>query len=123
MRTGPRTRPAHQRAYLYESGAAGARSNAQTGKAMVPRLSMPGLDGPVTAKFDGIDGSELIDRKAGVLPFTSSSMVDQARRQAGTAAYHGLQVVWEVPTAQVLGDAQRWLSDAGVTTILVRVAA
>jgi RHS repeat-associated protein len=122
MRLGPRARPAQQRAYEYESGVSAARSDVATGKAMVPRLSMPGPNGDVTAKFDGLDGGELIDRKNGVLPWTSDSMIDEARRQAGTAAYHGLKVVWEVPSAAVMTQAQRWLNDAGVTTIGVRVA-
>lgn len=122
-RLGPTGTPAQQRAYQYESGAYGARSNAQTGRAQVPRLSMPGRDGDVTAKFDGVNGNEIIDRKFGVIPFTSNSMIDQARRQAAVAAYHGLQAVYEVPNAHVAGEAARWLSDAGVTTIMVRVAA
>ncbi|WP_226962683.1 MULTISPECIES: LamG-like jellyroll fold domain-containing protein [unclassified Streptomyces] len=122
MRAGPRVRPAAQRAYEYESGVTGAHSDVASGRAMVPRLSMPGRNGDVTAKFDGLEGDTLIDRKNGVLPFTSKSMVDEARRQAGTAAYHGLRVMWEVPDAAVLSRAQRWLNDAGVTTIGVRVA-
>ncbi|MEU8819586.1 polymorphic toxin-type HINT domain-containing protein [Actinoplanes sp. NPDC048796] len=122
MRTGPRARPAQQRAYEYESGVSGARSDIATGRAQVPRLSMPGRDGDVTAKFDGIDGNEVIDRKNGVLPWTSDSMIDEARRQAGTSAYHGLQAVWEVPNANVMAQAQRWLSDAGVSNINVRIA-
>jgi hypothetical protein len=83
---------------------------------------MPGADGStVTAKFDGQAGSELIDRKNGVLPWTSESMIDEARRQAGVASYNGFHVVWEVPNSAVMAQAQRWLSDASVTTINVRV--
>ncbi|MCW3844989.1 polymorphic toxin-type HINT domain-containing protein, partial [Micromonospora yasonensis] len=107
--------------YDYQSGVAGARSNPQTGRAMAPQLSMPGADGvAVTAKFDGVNGNEIIDRKVG-LRFTDK-MVDLARRQAGTAAYHGLQPVWEVPTAEMAGVANRFLKFAKVSTIQVRVA-
>lgn len=107
--------------YDYQSGVAGARSNPQTGRAMAPQLSMPGADGvAVTAKFDGVNGNEIIDRKVG-LRFTDK-MVDLARRQAGTAAYHGLQPVWEVPTAERAGVANRFLKFAKMSTIQVRVA-
>jgi hypothetical protein len=83
---------------------------------------MPAVDGTnVTAKFDGFQGDEIIDRKNGVLPLTSDGMMDEARRQSGTSANHGLQAVWEVPDASVPAQAQRWLRDAKVTNINVRV--
>lgn len=53
---------------------------------------------------------------------TSDSMIDEARRQAGTASYHGRQAVWEVPSDAVKAQALRWLDDAGVSTINIRVA-
>jgi len=43
---------------------------------------------------DGLDGNEIIDRKLNSV-FTEKA-VDQARRQAATAAYNGLQAVWEL---------------------------
>jgi hypothetical protein len=49
-------------------------------------------------------------------------MIDEARRQAGISAYHGLQVIWEVPNVNVEQDALRWLNDAGVSNIEVRIA-
>ncbi|MFI2652741.1 hypothetical protein [Micromonospora fulviviridis] len=119
---GPFRNAARQRAANYEMGTPGRRVNPQTGQSSVPRLSMPGRDGDVTAKFDGLSGDEVIDRKNGVLPWTSDSMKDEARRQSATSAYHGLQAVWEVPSHSVAADAQRWLSDAGVSNINVRVA-
>ncbi len=119
---GPYANAARQRAFEYESRTPGARTDPQTGQSLVPRLSMPGLNGDVTAKFDGLSGDEIIDRKNNVLPFTSNSMVDEARRQAGVSAYHGLQAVWEVPNDTVKAKANRWLSDAGVSNIKVRVA-
>jgi hypothetical protein len=39
-----------------------------------------------------------------------------------TACAKGLRVVWEVPTASVEQDALRWLNDAGVSNIEVRIA-
>ena len=113
---------ARQRAHDYEMGTPGRRINPQTGQSSVPRLSMPGRDGDVTTKFDGLCGDEIIDRKNGVLPWTSDSMVDEARRQSATSAYHGLQAVWEVPNHTVATCAQGWLNDAGVSNINVRVA-
>lgn len=118
---GPYANAARQRAFEYESRAPGSRTDPQTGQSLVPRLSMPGLNGNVTAKFDGLSGGEVIDRKINVLPFTSDSMIDEARRQAGVSAYHGLQAVWEVPSQAVEVKALRWLSDAGVSNIVVRV--
>ncbi|WP_155373698.1 hypothetical protein [Catellatospora vulcania] len=120
---GPYANAARQRAFEYESRTPGARTDPVTGQNLVPRLSMPSADGiNVTAKFDGLLNDEIIDRKNNVLPFTTDSMIDEARRQSGTSAYHGLQAVWEVPDAAVLAKAQRWLSDAKVTNINVRVA-
>ena len=58
--TGPAMR---SNAYDYQSAASGARSNAITGRSMAPQLEMPGADGStVTARFDGIDENEIIDR-------------------------------------------------------------
>jgi hypothetical protein len=120
---GPYTNPLRQAALDYERGAPGVRIDPQTGQSLVPRLTMESADGGVVgAKFDSINGGELIDRKNGVLPFTSESMIDEARRQAGISAYHGLQVIWEVPNVNVEQDALRWLNDAGVSNIEVRIA-
>ncbi|MDQ1006442.1 RHS repeat-associated protein [Streptomyces sp. V4I23] len=108
-------------AYNYQSGVAGARSNPATGRGMAPQLEMPGADGiPVTAKFDGVNGNEIIDRKLN--PRFTEKAVDQARRQAATAVYNGLQAVWELPTADAVAAANRFMTYAGITTITVRMA-
>jgi hypothetical protein len=118
LRTGS---PAMSRqAYDYQSGATGARSNAVTGRGMAPQLEMPGADGSVvSARFDGADGLEVIDRKLN--PVFSSKAVDQARRQAGVAAYNGMQAVWELPTPAAVAAANRFMEYAGVSTIMVRL--
>ena len=82
---------------------------------------MPGVDGtPVTAKFDGVNGNEIIDRKLN--PMFTDKAVDQARRQAATAAYHGLRAVWELPTPEAVAAANRFMSFAKISTIVVRLA-
>jgi hypothetical protein len=56
---------------------------------------------PERAGRGSLQGDEIIERKNGALPFTSDAMVDEARHQAATSAYHGLQAVWEVPSDMV----------------------
>ncbi|GIE77713.1 hypothetical protein Aph02nite_36630 [Actinoplanes philippinensis] len=110
-----------QGAYDYQSGVAGARSNAATRYGQAPQLEMPGADGkPVTAKFDGLEGNEIIDRKLN--PRFTEKAVDQARRQAATAAYHGLTPVWELPDEAAMSAAIRFMSYAKISTIVVRQA-
>lgn len=108
-----------QGAYDYQSGVAGARSNAATRYGQAPQLEMPGADGrPVTAKFDGLEGNEIIDRKLN--PRFTEKAVDQARRQAATAAYHGLTPVWELPDEAAVSAANRLMPYAKISTIVVR---
>lgn len=83
---------------------------------------MPDLNGGITAKFDGLAGGEVVDPKNEALPWVSESMIDEVRRQAGTAAYHDLKVVWKVPDAKVMCQSLQRLNDAGVTTVGARVA-
>jgi hypothetical protein len=93
-------------AYEYQSGVAGGRSDVATRQALAPQLEMPASDAStVTAKFDGVDGSEIIDRKLN--PRFTEKMIDLARRQTATVAYHGLQPVWELPTQEA------WLQPTG----------
>jgi len=106
-------------AYGYQSGAPGARSSVESGRALAPELRMPAADGSlVTAKFDGLAGNEIIDRKLN--PVFTPKAVDQARRQAATAAYNGYQAVWELPTAEAVAAAKRFMDYAGISTIVVR---
>jgi len=108
-------------AYRYQSGAAGARSDLATRTSSQPLLRMPGADGQdVTAKFDGAYGNEVIDRKTKMTTFPEK--VDQAQRQAGTAAYHGLTPVYEFPTQQRADEARAILDAWGITSIVTRQA-
>ncbi|MBB2924067.1 hypothetical protein [Cellulomonas cellasea] len=88
---------------------------------MAPQLEMPGRDGnSVTARFDGVDGLEIIDRTTN--PMVTPKAVEQARRQAAVAAYNGYQAVWELPTPQAVDAARRFMGHAKVSTIVVRLA-
>lgn len=119
LRSGRPSMP--QGAYDYQSGTLGARSNPLTGRSMAPQLEMPGVDGStVAARFDGINGSEAIDRKLN--PVFSAKAVWQARRQAGVAAYNGFQAVWELSTPQSVSAANRFMDYAGISTLIVRQA-
>ncbi|WP_436698720.1 Kelch repeat-containing protein [Nocardioides sp. BYT-33-1] len=110
-----------ERAYGHQSGAPGARSNPATGRGMAPQLEMPGVDGSmVTARFDGVRGSEIIDRKLN--PVFSAKAVAQAQRQAAVAAYNGYQAVWELPTPQAVAAANRFMDYAKISTIVIRQA-
>jgi len=85
-------------AYRYQSSAPGARSNAIAGRSQAPYVEFIDKSGQtVGAKFDGVAGDELIDRK--VNPVFSAKAADQARRQAAVAEHYGMQAVWELPDA------------------------
>lgn len=108
-------------AYRYQSGAPGARSNLLTGRSQVPYLEFTDDIGNVVgAKFDGVRGLELIDRKLN--PFFSPKAVNEAVRQAAVARYYGLQAVWELPTPTAVGAANRFMQSNGITGITVRLA-
>jgi hypothetical protein len=107
-------------AYDFQSGTMGARSDIASRRALAPQLEMPAADGSVvTAKFDGVDGNEIIDRKLN--PRFTEKAVDLARRQAATAAYHGLTPVYEVPNEEALAAMNRFMKYAKVSTIVVRL--
>ncbi|MFF4658141.1 Hint domain-containing protein [Streptomyces sp. NPDC001381] len=98
-------------AYEFQSGTSGARSAVDSRRALAPPLEMPAADGSVvTAKFDGVDGIEIIDRKTN--PRFTEKAVDLARRQAAKAAYHGLTPVYEVPNATALAAMNRFMQYA-----------
>ncbi len=108
-------------AYNFQSGAAGARSNVLTGRSQAPYLEFTDEAGNVVgAKFDGVQGSELIDRKLN--PVFSSKAVDQATRQSAVAQRYGLQAVWELPNQQALDAANRFLRSNNITGITTRLA-
>ncbi|MFC5824753.1 RHS repeat-associated core domain-containing protein [Nonomuraea insulae] len=108
-------------AYRYQSGTPGARSNAVSGYGQAPHISFVDDAGEtIGAKFDGVQGNELIDRKLN--PMFTTKAVDQARRQSAVAQHYGLQAVWELPTTQAVAAANRFMGANGITGILVRHA-
>ena len=120
LRTGgnPGMRPD---AYEFQSGAPGARSNVLTREPQAPYLEFTDETGNVVgAKFDGLQGSELIDRKLN--PVFSAKAVDQATRQSAVAQHYGLQAVWELPNQQALDVANRFLQSKSITGITTRLA-
>jgi hypothetical protein len=106
-------------AYLHQSSVRGARSNALTGRGQAPYLSFTDEAGNVVgAKFDGAKGMDLVDRKMN--PVFSAKAVDQATRQAAVARHYGLNAVWELPTADAVAAANRFMQTNGITGIVVR---
>ncbi len=108
-------------AYRYQSGASGARSSVLTGRSQAPYLEFVDSSGTaIGAKFDGVKGIELIDRKLN--PFFSSKAVDQAMRQAAVARHYGLTAVWELPTTEAVAAANRFMQANNIEGIVVRLA-
>jgi Pretoxin HINT domain len=108
-------------AHAFQSGTPGARSNPLTGRSQVPYLEFTDEAGNVVgAKFDGVQGLEVIDRKLN--PFFSAKAVDEAMRQSAVAQQYGLQAVWELPTQLAVDAANRFMRANSVTGILVRLA-
>jgi hypothetical protein len=108
-------------AYRYQAGAPGARSNAVTGRGQAPYLEFTDDAGnTVGAKFDGVQGAELIDRKMN--PVFSPKAVDQAARQAAVARHYGLKAVWELPSQEAVDAANRFMHANNVNGISVRLA-
>jgi hypothetical protein len=107
-------------AYAYQSGAQGARSNAVSGYGQAPALRYTKANGDsAIAKFDGFDGTQMIDRKLSIV--TTAKAEAQALRQATALSQNGMTAVWEVPTAAQAARAQTLLSRAGATNISVKV--
>jgi hypothetical protein len=108
-------------AYEFQSGAPGARSNLLTGRSQAPYLEFTNEAGEtIGAKFDGVQGLEVIDRKLN--PYFTAKAVGQATRQAAVARYYGLQAVWELPTPSAVNAANRFMRANNITGITVRLA-
>lgn len=80
-----------------------------------PRLSATDAEGTVTAKFDGVDGGVVVDRKLSVTTFPKSEV--QMLRQSATAAENGYRVRWEVPSVAEQVRAQRMAASLGISNI------
>jgi RHS repeat-associated protein len=108
-------------AYDFQSGTPGARSSAVTGRSLAPYLEFTDDAGNVIgAKFDGVQGMQLIDRKTN--PFFSAKAVDEATRQVAVAQHYGLQAVWELPNPEAVSAANRFMQFYQITGITVRLA-
>lgn len=75
--------------------------------------------GTLTAKFDGVDGSTMIDRKLSVTTFPKSER--QMLRQSAIAAENGYSVRWEVPSAAEQFRALKMADRLGVKNIDAQV--
>jgi RHS repeat-associated protein len=107
-------------AYEFQSGTPGSRSNAMSGRGQAPYLEFTNAEGKtVGAKFDGVQGTELIDRKLN--PVFSSKAIDQAQRQAAVAQHYGLNAVWEMKTAEAVEAANRFMRANKIEGITVRL--
>jgi hypothetical protein len=100
-------------AAAYEAGAAGN----VPGKA--PQLTATDDTGTVTAKFDGVDGHVMVDRKLSITTFPKSER--QMLRQSATAAENGYGVRWEVPNQRHAARAQKMADSLGVKNVDVKV--
>jgi hypothetical protein len=107
-------------AYNYQSATPGARSNVLTGRSQAPYLEFTDSGGNIIgAKFDGVRGAELIDRK--MAPVFSAKAVNEAVRQAAVAKHHSLQAVWELPNQDAVNAANRFMRTNNITDIRVRL--
>jgi len=95
----------------YEKGAPGWIE----GKA--PQLSASDAEGTVTAKFDGVDGNVMVDRKLSVMTYPKSLM--QALRQSAVAAENGYAIRWEVPDLNQANRATNMFNQLGIKNIQV----
>jgi RHS repeat-associated protein len=110
-----------QDAYEFQSRASGARSNLVSGRSQAPYLEFVDESGAlVGAKFDGVSGNELIDRK--INPVFSAKAVDQARRQSAVASHFRLTAVWEMKTPSAVSAAERFMKTNEIEGISVRLA-
>jgi hypothetical protein len=98
-------------ALAYEKGAPGWIE----GKA--PQLSASDAEGTVTAKFDGVDGNVMVDRKLSVMTYPKSLM--QALRQSAVAAENGYAIRWEVPDLNQANRATNMFNQLGIKNIQV----
>jgi len=97
-------------ARAYERGAAGAREG------LAPALVGPGGN---LVKFDGIEGSVLIDRKVAVTTFPKAYY--QAFRQSQALKANGFLGRWEVPTQAEANRATAIFNRLGINNITVQV--
>jgi filamentous hemagglutinin len=104
----------------YNDSAMGARSNILTRSGQAPALERIMPDGTTRiVKFDGVDGSIMIDRKLSIV--TTSKAQAQALRQAEVLSQNGLTGRWEVPTVAQQTRAVKMLNNLNISNISVKV--
>lgn len=104
----------------FDAGAIGSRSNVETRKPMAPvieRTIENGSTRPV--RFDGHDGSVMIDRKVAVV--TTQKAKNQALRQSQALRENGMQGLWEVTSEAQASRARRMFTELGIDNIMVEV--
>ena len=110
-------------ASVFEDGTIGAASSIAAKRKVVPglRFDNPNPRGRNVVRFDGIDGTTLIDRKLNVT--TKSKQINDLKRMSEALRQNPeYTAVLEVPNAAVRKAAIRALDKAGVTNIGVRIA-
>jgi hypothetical protein len=104
----------------YNDSAMGARSNILTKSGQAPALERMMPDGTTRlVKFDGVDGSIMIDRKLSIV--TTSKAQAQALRQSEVLNQNGLTGLWEVPSVAQQNRAVKMLNNLNISNISVQV--
>jgi hypothetical protein len=104
----------------YNDSAAGARSNTQTKLGQAPSLQYTDKSSKIcTVRFDGLDGSVLIDRKVSIV--MTDKAKNQALRQSEALKQNSLKGRWEVPNVSQETRALKMLKDLKITNIEVRI--
>lgn len=70
-------------------------------------------------KFDGVDGTIMIDRKTNIV--TTQKSMEQAMRQSDALRQNGLKGRWEVPDADVKAKAKKLLDKLDIDNITITV--
>ena len=103
----------NEEAKAYEAGIPGGAPG------WAPRLSATDDEGTITAKYDGREGPEMLDRKRRITFFPSA--IEEALRQSAVAAMNGYKIRWEVPNEKEKRQAERLIREWGIKNIEVRI--
>lgn len=110
-------------AQVFEDGVTGAASDVATRRRIVPGLQFdnPNPRGRNVVRFDGVDGTNIIDRKLNVTT-KSKQLGDLQRMSEALRQNPNFNGIIEVPNDSARRAAIRALNKAGVSNINVRVA-
>ena len=103
----------NEEAKAYEAGIPGGVPG------WAPRLSATDEEGTITAKYDGIEGDTVIDRKLAITFHPGT--IEKALRQSAIAATNGYRIRWEVPNERQKRQAERLFREWGIKNIEVRI--